>query len=343
MKENRRIFINGRFLCSKQATGVQKFALGLLLSLQQTHPEFTIVAPHGNYNLQGLTVLTSGWGCGTLWEQLWLPVFMMLHRRSVLVNLCNTAPLLLKNQIVTIHDLAFLKNRKWFNSAFRRWYIFLIPRICRRSAAVLTVSQVIKKEIAEKFSLPEAKIKVVPNGFPAMDFAGERPYPFRYLFLTGIYNPRKNAAFIISMLPEIILQGYHIVGVGVDARIYLNTGFPDGSNLHLLDYVDDRQYYTLLKHSEALVYPSEYEGFGIPLLEALIMGTPVIAPDIPVYRESFGEQPLYYTAGDNDDFLKVLDKLKFYKPDPEGSLILKNKYNFDASAQILSEIIRSDL
>ena len=195
----------------------------------------------------------------------------------------------------------------------------------------------------QELSVPPEKIKVVPNGIHEMDFDEQKPYPFRYLFLTGIYNPRKNAAFIISLLPEIKKRNYHIVGVGADAGIYGNIQFIQDNNLHLLKYVDDRRYYTLMKHADALVYPSEYEGFGIPVLEALILGISVIAPEIPVYRESFGKLPVYYAAGDKFSFLQCLNKLNIIKPTTEEALFLKNKYNFDKSADIILNITKQYL
>jgi len=338
----RKVYINGRFLC-QEATGVQKFASGISRSLQKNNPEFIIIAPKGIPDLQGLRVKQTVWGGGTFWEQLWLPLFLWFHPGSVLINLGNTAPLVRRRQLVTIHDLAFLKDKSWFSPAFRRWYRFLIPRICKKSIAVLTVSTVIKNEIANEYAVADKKIKIIPNGIHEMEFDEQKPYPFRYLFMTGIYNPRKNAAFIISLLPEIKKWNYHIVCVGADAGIYGNTGFVQDDHLHLLKYLDDKHYNTLMKHAEALIYPSEYEGFGIPVLEALILGTSALVPDIPVYRESFGTLPIYYAAGNQASFLESLETLNNKKPTNEESVFLKNKYNFDKSAAILADIIKQYL
>lgn len=334
-----KIYINGRFLCRK-ATGVQKYALGLCAALQKDYPDIIIIAPHGHYDCHGLNVTKTGRGSGFFWEQFWLPLYLWLHACPLLLNLCNTAPLLYKKQIVTIHDLAFLKDKSWFSPAFRRWYKFLIPRLCRKALSIITVSDFIRQEIANEYSISENKINLVPNSIPDMFFDEERPYPFRYLFLTGIYNPRKKASFIISLLPELKKMNYHIVGVGVDAGIYGSVAFAKDEHLHLLEYIDDKQYYTLMKHAAALVFPSEYEGFGIPVLEALVLGTPVILPEIPVYRESFGEMPVYYIAGDAVSFLQEMDKINIYKPTAKQVSVLKNKYNFTKSADVIFEMIK---
>lgn len=336
------IYINGRFLCRK-ATGVQKYALGLCAALQKLHPEIVIIAPNGHYDNCGLNVVKTGWGSGFFWEQLWLPLYLWFRAAPLLINLCNTAPILYKQQIVTIHDLAFLKDKTWFSKSFRRWYQFLIPRICKKALSIITVSDFIRKEIVSTYAIPENKIYIVSNSTPDMVFEEKSPCPFPYLFLTGAYNPRKKAAFILSLLPELKKKNYHVVCVGVEADIYGNVNFKNDEYLHLLNYVNDRQYYTLMKHAEALVFPSEYEGFGIPVLEALVLGTPVILPDIAVYRESFGEIPLYYKPGDANSFLQEVDKINIYKPTAKQSSFLKNKYNFTQSAEVISEIIKRSI
>jgi len=336
------LYINGRFLCCK-ATGVQKYAIGLANALQKLYPDALIILPVGDYNCYGLNVIKSGWGSGFFWEQYWLPLYLWFHSRPLLINLCNTAPLLYKKQIVTVHDLAFLKDKKWFSPAFKRWYTYLIPRLCKRALAVITVSEFIKKEIENTYSISSQKINVAPNSIPDMEFDEQKPFPFHYLFLTGIYNERKNADFVISLLPELKKKNYHIVGVGVSAAIYGKKEFMHDENLHILEYVDEKYYYTLMRHADALVFPSTYEGFGIPVLEALCLGTTAIVPDIPVYRESYGEMPVYYNVSDAESFLKALEKINIHKPSQKDLSLLKNKYNFTKSADILFEIIKPKL
>lgn len=341
MAGSSQLYINGKFL-SQKATGVQKFAIGVTLALQKKNPDIIVIAPRGKYNFHGINIKKSGWGINFLWEQIWLPLFFLFQSDFLLINFCNTAPLLVKRQIVTIHDLAFRKNKAWFSNSFRRWYNFLIPRLCKRSIKIITVSEFIKKEICLNFAMPPGKVCVVPNGIPEMKYDEQKSYNFKYLLLTGIYNPRKNATFILSQLAEIKKRNFHIVGVGLDSDIYGGNDLGTDNNFHLLNYVDDLKYYTLLKHAEALLYPSEYEGFGIPILEALSIGTPVIIPDIEVYRESFDNLPMYYQAGNANSFLQVLDNINVDKPTINELSVLKNKYTFDNSADIISAILKCD-
>jgi len=332
------VYINGRFLCT-EATGVQKYALGLCRELQKITPEIKIIAPRGSYDCKGLRVIKAGRLNGFLWEQYFLPFYLWRHKGALLINLCNTAPLLCKRQIVSIHDLAFLKDKKWFSSSFRRWYRYLIPRLIKKSPAIVTVSDFIKDEMVDTFAIKPSKIHVVPNGVPEMVFDSERPFPFPYLLLTGVYNRRKNAAFIMNQLPEIKKIPLHIVGLGSDDTIYRNTEWPEDSHLHILNYVEDRRYYTLMKHAEAVVFPTEYEGFGIPVLESLLLGTPVLVSDMPFYRRSFGDLPFYYTPSETQSFMEELKKINIHKQNTQDVTDLKNKYNFTHSAELLTDLI----
>jgi glycosyltransferase involved in cell wall biosynthesis len=336
------IYINGKFLC-QQATGVQKYALGLSLAMQRKHPGLVVLAPKGCYEPRGLNVKKIGWGQGMCWEQFCLPLFLLFRPNSLLLNFCNVAPLLRKKQIVCVHDLAFLKNRDWFRPAFRRWYRFLIPRLCKRALAILTVSEFSKEEISRTFSVRPEKITVVPNGAPDMAFSEQRPYPFQYLLLTGVNNPRKNASFILKVFPEIKKRNIQLVCLGNEGKVFGTNSLEASEGLHFLNYVDDKHYYTLLKHAQALLFPSTYEGFGIPVLEALLLGTPVVAPEIPVYRESFGALPNYYPAEDVTAFLKGIDEINIHKSNINDLQYLKNNFNFDKSAEILSEVLNDCL
>lgn len=322
-------------------TGVQKYALGLSLALQKQHPEIRVLCPCGTDQTFGLNLKKSGRGGRFFWEQCWLPIFLLFHPGYRLINLCNTAPLLVKKQVVTIHDLAFRREPQWFSRPFAAWYNFMIPPICRRSQHILTVSEWIKNEIAQTYALPLQKISVVPNGLPQMDYDDTRPYPFRYLLMTGVFNPRKNADFIFSNKEALFKRNFHIVGIGDKSAIYGQSGQENHPDLHILDYVDDKTYYTLLKHADALIYPSLYEGFGIPVLEAIALGTPVIVPDIPQYRESFAGCPLYYLPGNFDDFLQKLDKIKNYNSPVQDISDVQKRYTFDVSAAGLFSVLNS--
>ncbi len=333
-----RIYINGRFLC-QTTTGVQRYARGLSNALQQSHPEVILLAPRKSAYIQGLAIKRIGLGSGVFWEQFWLPLYLLFRKRPLLINLCNTAPLLRKRQIVCIHDLAYLKDHGWFHNSFRSWYSFLIPRISKRSKALITVSESMRKEIQLSLSVPMDKINVVPNGLPEITFEKDYELQFPYLLLTGVFNPRKNAQFVLAQRSEIKKRGLHIVCIGSEADIFGNIEITQDEHIHWFKYVEDGRYYSLIKQAQVLAFPSEYEGFGIPILEALILGTPVIAPDLEIYRESFATLPNYYKKGDTQSFLNALDEILLKKSKVSDASYLKILHNFEASSERLWELI----
>lgn len=338
MEFTHEICINGRFL-TQQATGVQKYALGICRALQKVHPRVRILVPRGKFGAAGLSIHKTGFLRGTLWEQLYLPLYMLLRPGAHLVNLCNAAPFVLRRQTVTIHDLAYLHSRKWFRPAFRRWYSFLVPQILRRSFKVICVSETIRDELCSVFPFVRNKTAVIFNGLPPLEPDMQSPLAFRYLLLTGIGNPRKNAGFVLQNIQTISAMGLKVVAIFGAGEIFIRNQLPQHPALHIIPYAGEKEYATLIYHAAAMVYPSEYEGFGIPVLEALSLGVPVVAPRIRVYTECFGEAPVYYRAGDADGFCKAVFHAVSSKPRADLTLDLKNKYTFERSAASLAELL----
>jgi glycosyltransferase involved in cell wall biosynthesis len=338
-KMPRNIYINARFL-SRRSTGVQKYALGLCRSYAQSHPEVIFLGPAGHYDDQGLNVKRSLFFSGNFWEQCILPLLLLFKKNVLLINLCNTAPLLVKRQLVTIHDLAVFRQEAWFSSAFRRWYRFLLPRICRRSLGVITVSEHIRNEICERFKIDAKKITVIPNGLPEIHCQENTEHRDAYLLLIDVFNPRKNADFVLSHASG-IAKHFRIYALGTTNGIFGKAAMARYPEVHWCDYVEEAEYYSLLKEAHALIYPSFYEGFGIPVLEALYLGTTVILPDRAEYRALFGDAPLYYKEGDDTDLIEKINSLPLKRVDKSPQEIWKNSYNFERSARLLEQLIQT--
>ena len=330
------VFINGRFL-TQPFTGVQKYAVGMSLNLRRLDPSIQVLVPHGISGDAGLEPKVTGRLKGILWEQVELPLFIRKHPGALLVSFCNSAPFLLQRQVVTIHDLAFEHDKRWFKGSFRRWYKFLVPGVARKSLAILTVSGFIRDEIRNRYGIPEKKIHIIPNGSMLGGNGAGPVVEGKYLLLSGVNNPRKNAGLVIRMLPEIVKRGYQLVTTEASSHPFRMIQTEAGTGLTRLGYVDDETYGNLVKHASAIVYPSYYEGFGVPVLEGILSGVPVIASDLPVFRESFGEIPLYFSG--EAEFLHHLENL----PAPGGSENTKQiheKFNFATSAEKLMNILQ---
>ncbi len=194
--------------------------------------------------------------------------------------------------VVTIHDLAYLRMPENVSSASAR-YRHLVPRGLRRAALVLTPTQAIADEVAAEYGLEADRVRATPLGVDPVWFRQDttaRPgLPERYLLFVGALEPRKDVATLLAAFrqlrheqpdtPPLVLVGPEGWGPALD------TAGLTPDDVIRLGYLDTAALQPVVARAEALCYPSLYEGFGLPPLEALAAGTPVIASDIPAVRE----------------------------------------------------------
>ncbi|MBN8696831.1 MAG: glycosyltransferase family 4 protein [Bacteroidetes bacterium] len=328
-----KVYINGRFL-SQERSGVQYFASGIVPELMNLYPEAVLLSPKKIAHDSRLNHQKIGFLNGVLWEQISLPFFLLGKKDHLLINLCNSAPLFLTNNIVTIHDLAFeQKGKNWFKGDFKKWYQFLIPRICKSARLIFTVSSFSKKEIEKHYMINAERIKVIPNGILDIKTPETKNVEPAYLLITSINDPRKNANWILKNMDIISANGYKLVMIKNNSKVFRDINIEENANIQIKKYLSDEAYIELLKNASALLYPSEYEGFGIPILESLIVGTPVIASNLGVFQESFGTLPIYFEQGNKTSFEKAIQKIKDSKISVEDQQQLKERFNFKRSVQ----------
>ncbi len=336
-----KIYINGKFLTLDQ-TGVQAYALGIISAMQKQNIPFEVLVPK-SVALSDIFVFKriGLFSNGTLWEQVSLPFFIGKQKEALLINLCNSAPLLCDRQIVTIHDLAFeQKNKQWFSFLFKTWYRFLIPRLCKSAKYVFTVSDFSKNELKSYYRIKDDKIAIIPNGLNSDMPVGKRLIKENYVLMLGGNNPRKNAGFVINNIREIEKLGLKLVVVHTPDTVFERTVKKKHPSIIYMDYVSQEAYYSLIKNSHALIYPSFYEGFGIPILESLCLKTPVVCSDLAVFRNAFGNLPSYFKNNNPVDFseaLKHVGETEIADADVEK---LRQKYSFDESVSLILNILK---
>lgn len=327
-----KLVINGRFL-TQPSSGVQNYALGMLKALEKAGVSFEIASPKSDKP----GVLNS-----FLWEQFFLPRYVKSQPGAFLLNFCNSAPISLQQQAVTIHDVAFEHDPgSWFKSSFRVWYKYLIPRICKKAQLVFTVSEFSKTELIRQYQLNEAKIYIIPNGLPEFRFDETFNLPANYIVLTGIENPRKNTDWILENSAVFEKFGLKILLLKQDAGVFGTFTLPNKPSIEVIQNCSPAQYFQILKHAKALIYPSLYEGFGIPVLESLCLGVPVVASNLPVFKESFGALPCYFNNGDVQGLKIALEKALKTTISEKDIQLLKNKYNFETSVSVLLKKIET--
>jgi len=206
--------------------------------------------------------------------------------------------------VVTVHDLAFLHYPQWVDAASRR-YRELVPRAIRDAAAVLTPTQAVAGELAEAYRAAEGKLRVTPLGVDPTWFEATpaRPagIPAEYVLAVGTREPRKGLSVLLDAyralladlpdVPPLVLAGPPGWGPQLDT-----AGLRD--RVILPGYVATATLRGLVAGAAVLVFPSRYEGFGLPPLEALAAGTPVVASDLPVLREVLADHARFAAPGD---------------------------------------------
>jgi glycosyltransferase involved in cell wall biosynthesis len=341
---NLKVFINGRFL-TQQITGVQQFALEICRYLQLSSIEFVLLVPPGTQlpeTLSHLSLKEVGKSKGYLWEQVELPKHLKKLGSPLLINFCNTAPLFYKNQWITVHDLAFMHHPEWFSKNFARVYRFLIPRIVKRSRRVFTVSKSVKEQLISTFAIPEQKVGILYNGIPhdLLIYEPESDQREKIILTVSSINPRKNLAFLIDVFLQSNLQDYKLVIVGAQNHIFAGDSLHKHPDILFTGYLSNNELYKLYHEAALFVSLSLDEGFGIPVLEALQCGCPVLLSDIDVYRECFSDLALFTSPHDVKQASFALQSALQHLPIAQGVQHLLAEYNYEASALALIKLLR---
>lgn len=313
----RLVDINGRFL-TQATTGVQRAALELVQALDRQLAAMPALRARYSFRLttparhtrgvafQYIPTVAVGHLGGHAWEQLELPIYA---RGRLLLNFCNTAPLV-GQTLVTIHDASVFAVPEAYSLAFRAWYRTLLPMIGRRSLRVITDSRFSRDELSQRAGIPSEKIDVIPLGAehiletPA-DPAILARIPVevgRYILAVGSQSPHKNIGAVRSAVSRLGAQGLPlVVAGGANPRVFGGKPVDDGQALHVPGYVTDGELRALYENATCLVYPSLYEGFGLPPLEAMLCGCPAVVANAASLPEICGDAALYCNPRDPDD------------------------------------------
>ncbi|MBA2849530.1 glycosyltransferase family 4 protein [Thermosulfuriphilus ammonigenes] len=348
------IFVNSRFFFQK-VTGVQRWALEISYHLSRLDSSLKFITFKQNLDpsRDHLNVLFCGFFRGHLWEQIDLPLFLYRKGNPLLINLCNTAPLLYVNQLVSILDLSFIRNPSWFSKKFVLFYRFLIPKIAKRAKKIITISEFSRQEIVSLLNIPGEKIEVIYCGVSErLKFFSQKDFPNKYgqyILTVSSLNPRKNFGNLILAFNKLKLKNLKLVIVGdFDSRVFSNQVLSDlilgNPNIIRVGYVSDQELSGLYKNALLFVYPSLYEGFGLPPLEAMSCGCPVVVSNIASLLEVCGTAAYYVNPHDINDIARGIYTVLKNK-DLRDDLIKKGYdrarlYTWHGSAQKMMRLIR---
>lgn len=353
---NYTLYVNGRFL-SQPITGVQRFAIEISKELARLPVKVVLLCPKnckiaGSHPLFDIKIV--GNKTGYYWEQVELPQWMKKNTSGApLLNLCNLAPVFYKNNFVTIHDIAVLVNPRWFSKNFYYSYKLLFPLIARKAKHVFTVSLFSKSEIVRHFKLNENKVSVVYNGnahLPAV-VAGNSDFEYAgqsYALAVSSINPRKNFEAVLKAFEQ-VNSNIKLLVAGEPYKSFASSDLKiserNKDRVHFLGYVDDELLTQLYKNALVFVYPSLYEGFGIPPVEAMNFDCPVIASDTSSLPEICGDAALYVDPHVPSQIAEAVERI-YADNNLRNLLIAKGrqqvmKYSWENSAIQILETIKT--
>lgn len=304
------IYINGRFLLQKQ-TGVNRFAYEICKAMLSLGAEFVILCPYGDiedcYDVSTFKIIHCGWGTSHLWEQLSLPiVWKRINGHNILLNFTGIGPIAVKQKVITIHDLAFIENPAWYSRKYVMLYKLMTPWSAATSKHILTVSEFSKGEIVRHLNIPAEKITVVHNAVASKFSVGEAccRNKANYILAVSSIDPRKNFARLLKAFMKMHETEMKLYVIGGKSNVFASSKdsqFENNDRIVWLGRVTDEELVEYYRNASCFVYPSLYEGFGIPPLEAMACGIPVVVSDIPPHREVCGDAALYVDPLDEVD------------------------------------------
>ena len=291
---------------------------------------------------------------GHAWEQAVLP----FHARgNLLWSPAGTGPIGVRNQVITVHDIAPLEYPEGYSPAFRQWYEFLWRRLLPRVRAIITVSEFNKRRLVETLDLAPDAIHVTHLGVDHSYFfprsaaeveAVRRKHglPEKFVLFVGSLSARKNIRRLIEAWREIRDPDAHLVLAGGVGSIGLAGGeLPDvPPRTIVIGRVDDEDLPALFTAATLFVYPSVYEGFGLPPLEAMACGTPCLVSNLTSIPEVAGPAARQVDAYDVAGMARALDELigdvSLLARMRETGLSHVKRFTWDATALRTNEILQ---
>ena len=249
--------------------------------------------------------------------QFWVQAQLPFYVKGGLLSFCNLAPVTVSRQIACIHDLHTRLMPESYGLLFRLVHRIILPILGRRAARITTVSGLSRQHLADYGVAPQSKIVVTYNGADhakrwvagrsRLVDAATRPY----VVCLGRDLKYKNTELMVRLAPFLDEMGLDLLIAGdVDLSAYGRDGARPTDNVRLLGRIDDDEFAQVLSRALCFLFPSRIEGFGLPAIEAMVHGCPVVASTSPCLPEICGDAALFADPDGIGDWLAAIAKLR---------------------------------
>lgn len=295
-------------------TGVEEYCFQIIEALKKVIPSTDTVILYSNAPLKedlaelppNWKVKVLHWPFSKLWTQVRLSLHFLFHKPDVFFSPGQILPLICPRKVVTmVHDSAFMAYPRAYGFLSRLYLRAMNKKIISKSTAIITSTEFNKNELRKYYGSKAAKkVVVIPLGFnttqPPANFSPKKfDIKKPYILSVGRLETKKNTKYLIQAFCvmkmttdiQLVLVGRPGVGYGPIAKQIQQC--PYANDIIRLNYVDRPDLAGLYKNAVAFIFPSIYEGFGLPMLEALSHGTPTVAADIESLREVCGAACTY--------------------------------------------------
>jgi glycosyltransferase involved in cell wall biosynthesis/GT2 family glycosyltransferase len=297
------VVIDARAAARRELGGVERVTREMAARLPRLRPDrYAVMSPPPALAQRA----------GHVWEQALLPV--VARKAGAIYCPANISPAVCRRSVLVIHDLASLRHPEWYSASFATYHRHVLPLIARRARRVIVPSEFSRREVADGLGLDAERIAVVHNGVDERFSPSADSEPVRrvygldkpYVLLMGTRIARKNLAALAEAARRLRELGIGLVSAG-STRHYTREGRTPP--MQALGYVDDRHLPGLYTGAVALAMPSLYEGFGLPALEAMASGVPVVASNRTALPETCGSAALLVDPDDEGALADALMRL----------------------------------
>jgi glycosyltransferase involved in cell wall biosynthesis len=319
------IYVNGRFL-TQPLSGMQRYAEEMVTAIDrlldaepEVRKQFSVVvlAPKGDRrmpNWSRVPIRSIGYLKGHAWEQLELAIHA---RDGILFNLSGSGPLFHRRSVLVLHDAGVFAHPEHFSNTYGRLHRFLRPRLARRAWRLATVSRFSSLELARYCGVSPGCFTII--GDSAEHILDVEPdYSIltrsglalkRYILCVGNQSPNKNIALAVDAFARLSPFGYKLAIAGSGSQsVFGNVVETEGDNVVRLGRVTDSELRALYEHAALFLFPSRYEGFGIPPLEAMSLGCPVLSSDSSAMPEVLRDGAAYFESCSLDSLILSLNR-----------------------------------